>query len=231
MVPYRDVRSPLTDLGLSTSAILGLGRSGLTQVVCLRVLGLAVARTVCNCVPQMRKLVHWGIRRFTLDLERVTSVWHRIGCRRYARAESRHTISITSTVATLRARREMPMVATECQVTECHRVPMAACHRVPPSAIDLPMGLPPSAYGHATECHPAYKRGGMAHAICHHRSSSGRGAHTAARPMARSLQHSSSDSDAFSIGKTRSRGVGVRGGSRSPWARAQPAKARRWERR
>ena len=75
MVPYRDVRSPLTDLGLSTSAILGLGRSGLTQVVCLRVLGLAVARTVCNCVPQMRKLVHWGIRRFTLDLERVTSVY------------------------------------------------------------------------------------------------------------------------------------------------------------
>ena len=160
-----------------------------------------------------------------------------MGCRRYARAESRHTISITSTVATLRARREMPMVATECHVTECHRVPMAACHRVPPSAIDLPMGLPPSAYGchraygHATECHPAYKRGGMAHAICHHRSSSGRGAHTAARPMARSLQHSSSDSDAFSIGKTRSRGVGVRGGSRSPWARAKPAKARRWERR
>ena len=183
----------------------------------------------------MRKLVHWGIRRFTLDLESHVSVC--VPASVYARAESRHTISITSTVATLRGRREMPMVATECHVTECHRVPMAACHRVPPSAIDLPMGLPPSAYGchraygHATECHPAYKRGGMAHAICHHRSSSGRGAHTAARPMARSLQHSSSDSDAFSIGKTRSRGVGVRGGSRSPWARAQPAKARRWERR
>ena len=92
MVPYRDVRSPLTDLGLSTSAILGLGRSGLTQVVCLRVLGLAVARTVCNCVPQMRKLVHWGIRRFTLDLERVTSVCRTAsGAAGTRGAESRHT--------------------------------------------------------------------------------------------------------------------------------------------
>ena len=143
VVPYRDVRSPLTDLGLSTSAILGLGRSGLTQVVCLRVLGLAVARTVCNCVPQMRKLVHWGIRRFTLDLESHVSVCVPASVLR-ARGIPTHYFDNVHCGHTARQERD---------AYGCHRV---SCHRVPPSAYGC---LPPSAtechrfaYGPATEC-------------------------------------------------------------------------------
>ena len=107
----------------------------LTQVVCLRVLGLAVARTVCNCVPQMRKLVHWGIRRFTLDLERVTSVYTASGAAGGPRAEHpTHYFDNVHCGHTARQERD---------AYGCHRV---SCHRVPPSAYGC---LPPS----ATECH------------------------------------------------------------------------------
>ena len=146
MVPYRDVRSPLTDLGLSTSGILGLCRAVEADTSCM------LASTRFSRSENRLQLRSSNEEISTLGYTPV-----------HARPRASHVSVAPHRVPPVRAR-GIPThyfdnvhcghtARQERDAYGCHRV---SCHRVPPSAYGC---LPPSAtechrfaYGPATEC-------------------------------------------------------------------------------